>query len=48
MAVLRDTGETEGVEAGFAECSRIAFEVSVAEYATATTRRTRCADHRAA
>ncbi len=26
------TGETEGVEAGFAECSAFAFEVSVAEY----------------
>jgi phage tail-like protein len=26
------TGETEGVEAGFSECSPISFEVSVAEY----------------
>ena len=35
------TGDTAGIEAGFAECSAIEFEV--AEYRNGTTRRTRSA-----
>ena len=37
------TGDTDGADAGFQECSNLGMEVTVAEYRNGNGRRTACA-----